>query len=206
MTKRRRSYFPAANLQQSQTWIPGVGWTNQSLPSRSGRGGMTTIQLPGGGTTTVPASSAAAVYRGVPGSRTYNPAEQFDLAAAYKRGYGAPAPSVQGGNLVTGGVATPPELLTPQQRSQYGVQGTPFQRFADPFKTNPALTAGINLLGGFGSRIASWFSGARPSSAFASSANGAIPSPTPFQTPFPSATPTPTPRRYSDTPADYFNF
>jgi hypothetical protein len=141
----------------------------------------------------------------------------IDRAAAYAKGYGAPTPTIQpsvsGPVLAQGGVANPPANLTPQQRTQYGLAGTPIQETFDAFRGgNPALNAywnfgksniqtASNILDGLGKNIASWFGGGNtPSMPPATAATQ--PSPTPYQTPPPSATPTPTPFKTTDARSD----
>lgn len=224
-----RSQFPAANVYSNTApaavygnpYSTGVGGGYRDMlppelnPAYQAainrpRPRLTTIQLPGGGTATVSASSAARTAGAVSGAyiNPTGPLSTAQYQSAFARGYGAPAPSFNPatGTLSGGGVEAPLESLTPQQRIGY-TGANPLQEL---FATrHPNLAA-------FGTLASNAFSGlfggggfTRPSSAFASTAGAAVPSPTPFQTPFPSATPTPTPfRRYSDpspTPFSYMN-
>jgi hypothetical protein len=176
-----------------------------------------TIQLPSGGTTTVPESSAAGVFKTIPGSRAYNPAEKFDLSEAYKKGYGEPTPAIQpsasGPVLAQGGVANPIENIGAEQRGRFGVGS-----FLDSLRTSPISTALANTLSApianavsrVGQGISNFFSGNTPSASFGTSA-GAAPVPTPYQTPSPSPTPTPSasptaPTAYNTMPKGNINF
>ncbi len=131
---------------------------------------------------------------------------QFNQGAAYAKGYGAPAPTVQqfagGPALVQGGVANPVANISPQQRVQYGV-GTGL----DYLRTNPALNVAVSALGGFGRNIASWFGGGNSPSippATAAQQPVGVPTPTPPQIP-PQYDLGSEPRRYSD-PNYNYNF
>ncbi len=64
------------------------------------------------------------------------------------------APAVSGGYRSQGGVQTPIELLSPQQRAAGGVGSA-----LDYLRAGPASLAVQNLVGGFGRNIASWFGG-----------------------------------------------
>jgi len=200
-----RSYFPAANTTSygSGYSIPSPENNPEYLAAinrpRLGRGDLTTIRLPSGGTTTIPTTSAGFVAQGLPGSQVTQIGNQLpvDYAANYRKGYGAPAPFIQntyvpinrpgvsvaqlsGSQLVQGGVANPVENLTPAQRIQYGV-GMPL----DYLRSNPALSA----FGGLGQSFMALFrgNGNTPSLGPASATAGAVPTPTP--PPIPTATP-----------------
>jgi len=134
-------------------------------------------------------------------SPTEQKIQNLDLSAAYKRGYGAPSPTIQGGYQTSGGVANPIENLTPQQRIAGGAGST-----FDFLRSNPALAATGSFLTNAASRIAGLFGpGNFDQSSFPPSANAAQPSPTPIQTPPPDeligynyGTSNVQPRRYSD--------
>lgn len=70
-----------------------------------------------------------------------------EAAAAYSTGYGAPAPSVKGGYLQTGGVMQPLETLNPATQSAY-----------DPYYTPPSTGRASRILSTLGmiSNLASY--------------------------------------------------
>ncbi len=215
-TRTGRSFFPAANYSPLTTANQGVRIGYQaggagatvapednpayqaaiSRP-RAGSGSYTWITTPSGGSMRVPTASVGNLLKpgtSLSGSQVTQIGNQLpiDRAAAYAKGYGAPAPAIVGVGTPgqayqkSGGVYNPIENLTPQERIAGGVGST-----LDYLRSNPALTAATNALSGFGQNIARWFGGGAPSAFGGTSAAGAPPSPTPIpsSTPIPTATP-----------------
>ncbi len=184
---------------------------------RAGSDAYSWITTPSGGQMKVPTASLGNLLRkgsDLADSQVTQIGNQLPInyATEKAKGFGAPSPVIQGGYQIARGVANPIENLTPQQRIAGGAGSG-----LDFFRSNPALTAGLNLARSAASRIAGLFGGGNP---LIPSANAGQPSPTPtpYQTPQPIAplpTPTPTippdeypgyqfgtanvmPRRYSD--------
>jgi hypothetical protein len=169
--QNKKSFFPAADAinstPQGQVIIPQGGSQNfHALPpdqnpayqaaiakGRPDMGAYTWITTPSGGQMRVPTNFALKPKTGtaLEGS-SVNPAtgplSPDQYAAAYNRGFGAPAPSFnpETGTLASKGVETPVEALTIAQRSQIPGSNPFLEQWGANFAArNPRLGALGNL-------------------------------------------------------------
>ncbi len=219
-----RSFFPAANTYGSGSGNAGFGPSSGLLSpdqnpayqaaiakGRPNRADYTTIQLPGGGTSSVPTASVGRYLALFPGrsaipaaggapavggqsaASIYDPnraqdithlQNQLNFPRLYGQGYGNVPP-----------VSQP---LTAQERVQRGQSG--IGEIASVAAHNLfGVPQNQNIIAGLGRNIGSWFGGGNIPSV-PSTANAAQPSPTPYATPSPS--PTPTPYKTTDARSD----